>query len=57
MVKIEIELADKLEKPLEEILKSLKEVNKGVEVTKEKALAEVCKQYIAQEYAKLLMRD
>lgn len=56
-MKIEIELADKLEKPLEEILKSLKAVNKEVELTKEKALAEVCKQYIAQEYAKLLMQE
>lgn len=56
-MKIEIELAEKLEEPLNEIINSVKEANEGIEVTKEILLAQVCKQYIAQEYSKLLLKD
>lgn len=56
-MKIEIELSEKLKIPLEEILKSIKEMNKDKEITKERILSEVCKQYIAQEYSKCLLKS
>lgn len=56
-MKIEIELSDKLKEPLNEILKSIKEMNKDKEITKERILSEVCKQYTAQEYGKCLLNS
>jgi len=57
MVKIEIELPEKMKTPLEEVVISLKEANQGKEITKEQILSEVCKQYIAQEYSKCLLKS
>ena len=57
MVKIEIELSEKFEEPLSEVVKSIKVMNKGKGITKEQILSEVCKQYIAQEFSKSLLKS
>ena len=56
-MKVIIELPDKLKEPLDEVVNSLKEANEGKEITKEKVLAQVCKQYVVSELSKLLMQE
>lgn len=56
-MKIEIDIPDKLEKPLEIIIEKIKDGNEGVEVDTEKTLSAVCKHFIVQEYSKYLMEE
>ena len=56
-MKIEIELPNKLEEPLDEVVNSLKEANEGKELTAEAILSQVCKQYVVSEFSKLLMNE
>ena len=54
---IVIELTEKFEKPLETVVERIKESNPEAEVDAEKILSTVCKQFITEEYSKILMMD